>query len=139
MICTIFSIFTENTTQPFKTRNSEGRGFANMSLKLVIILLSAPGGGHRFLGYFLRWTLSLPQKRGPSGAEIVKMMLEAKEEAKKITAKAEKDAEKIKDEKLGELKEREGQAKRPEDRLIKKEELLDKRQGDIDNEVEKTG
>jgi ribonuclease Y len=65
------------------------------------------------------------------------MMLEAKEESKKITAKAEKDAEKAKNEKLKELKEVEISAKKREDRLIKKEELLDKRQVDIDSEVEK--
>ena len=69
--------------------------------------------------------------------EIKQMMLEAKEEAKTITAEAEKEGEKKVKEMLAELKEDEQKAKKTEDRLIKKEELLDKRQGDIDTEVEK--
>ena len=69
--------------------------------------------------------------------EIKQMMLEAKDEAKKITTQADKDAERKVKEKLGELKEQEDKAKKTEDRLIKKEELLDKRQQDIDTEVEK--
>lgn len=107
-----------------------------MSLKLVIVLLAAAGLVGIALGYFLRWMIAL-SKKGSMELEIKQMMLEAKEDSKKITAKAEKDAEKIKDEKLLELKEKEGQAKKTEDRLIKKEELLDKRQLDIDAEVEK--
>jgi len=107
-----------------------------MSLKLVIILLAVAGLVGIAVGYFLRWLIAL-SKKGSMELEIKQMMLEAKEDSKKITAKAEKEAEKIKNEKLEELKNKEAQSQKTEDRLIKKEELLDKRQVDIDGEVEK--
>jgi len=106
-----------------------------MSLKILIFLGIAAliGVG---LGYVLRMLISM-SKKGSMELEIKQMMLDAKEDAKKITAKAENEGEKRAKEKLGELKEQENKAKKTEDRLIKKEELLDKRQGDIDTEVEK--
>ena len=107
-----------------------------MSLKLVVILLAVAGLVGIGVGYFLRWLIAL-SKKGSMELEIKQMMLEAKEDSKKITAEAEKEAEKKKNEKLGELKDKEAQAKKTEDRLIKKEELLDKRQVDIDAEVDK--
>jgi ribonuclease Y len=68
--------------------------------------------------------------------EIKGMMLQAKEEAKKIVLEAENRAvETLKDIKH-EAKEKEEAAKIVEARLIKKEDLLDQRQIDIDKEVE---
>lgn len=107
-----------------------------MSLKLAIIFIALSGVVGIALGYFLRWMIAL-SKKGSMELEIKQMMLEAKEDAKKITAKAEKDAEKVKDEKLSELKDKEKETKKTEERLIRKEELLDKRQVDIDAEVDK--
>lgn len=68
--------------------------------------------------------------------EIKQMMLEAKEEAKRITSEAEEKAEVTINELKKDLKDREVELKRNEERLIKKEEFLDKRQLDIDKEVE---
>jgi len=106
-----------------------------MSLKILIFLgiTALVGVG---LGYLLRMLISMSRK-GSMELEIKQMMLEAKEDAKKITAKAEVQGEKKVKEKLGEIKEQSDKSKKTEDRLIKKEELLDKRQQDIDTEVEK--
>jgi len=87
------------------------------------------------LGYYLRLLVSLG-KRGSMEIEIKQMLLGAKEEAQKIVKSAEKDAgEKIEEAKKEE-KEKKEMSKKTEERLIKKEELLDKRQGDVDKEVE---
>jgi len=87
------------------------------------------------LGYFIRWALSIG-KRGSVEIKIKQMMLEAKDEAKRITEGAEvRVAENLKESRQ-EIKEKEDQIKKTEDRLIKKEEFLDKRQTDIDKEVE---
>jgi len=66
--------------------------------------------------------------------QIKQMMLEAKEDAKRITEDAEKKSEKIVEERTKDVKEKESDLKKTEDRLVKKEELLDKRQVDIDEE-----
>jgi len=105
-----------------------------MSLGVLIIIAIAALGGVAF-GYFLRWIISLGQ-RGSMELEIKKMMLSAKEEAQKITEGAEKKASLRLEELKKEEKEKETQSKRTGERLIKKEELLDKRQSDIDDEVE---
>jgi ribonuclease Y len=106
-----------------------------MSLKIVILLAGAAGLIGIAFGYFLRMIISLG-KRGSMELEIKGMMLEAKDEAKKIVLEAENKAvETLKDIK-NEAKEKEDAAKIVEARLIKKEDLLDKRQADIDEEVE---
>ena len=106
-----------------------------MSLKIALILIALVGLIGIGFGYFLRWVVALGRK-GSMELEIKQMMLDAKEESKKVIAKAETEAEKKVQERLGELKDKEVQAKKTEDRLIKKEELLDNRQLDIDKEVE---
>lgn len=106
-----------------------------MSLKIVLVLLSLVGVIGIVFGYFLRWIISLG-KRGSMELEIKQMMLEAKEDAKRIIVKAEKKASEVLEESKSELKEKEDQSKKIENRLIKKEEFLDKRQLDIDKEVE---
>ena len=106
-----------------------------MSLKVILMLLllaSAFGVG---FGYFLRWIVSLG-KRGSMELQIKQMMLEAKEDAKRITEDAEKKSQKIIDERTKEVKEKEHDLRKTEDRLIRKEELLDKRQSDVDEENE---
>ena len=99
-----------------------------------MLLLLAGVFGTAF-GYFLRWIVSLG-KRGSMELQIKQMMLEAKEDAKRITEDAEKKATKIIDERTRELKEKVGDLKKTEERLIRKEDLLDKRQGDLDEENE---
>ena len=68
--------------------------------------------------------------------EIKQKMLEAREDAKHITEEAEAKAEEIYNTLKAELKEKEAQSKKTDDRLVKKEELLDKRRIDIDTDVE---
>lgn len=106
-----------------------------MSLKLVALLLSLAGAAGLGIGYYLRFIISLG-KKGSMELEIKEMLLTAKEEAKKITADAESKANKYLDEARQEIKEKEDKIQQIEARLIKKEDLLDKRQVDIDKEVE---
>ena len=106
-----------------------------MSLKIALLLMGFAGLLGIALGYFIRWALSIG-KRGSVEIKIKQMMLEAKDEAKRITEGAEvRVAENLKESRQ-EIKEKEDQIKKTEDRLIKKEEFLDKRQTDIDKEVE---
>ncbi|MDP6387894.1 MAG: ribonuclease Y [Candidatus Pacebacteria bacterium] len=106
-----------------------------MSLKIVFALLAVAGVTGIAFGYFLRWVVSLG-RRGSMELEIKQKMLEAKEDAKRITTSAEVKAKETVQEIGIELKEKESQIKKSEDRLIKKEEFLDKRQLDVDKEAE---
>lgn len=87
------------------------------------------------VGYYLRVIISLGQK-GSMELEIKEMLVAAKEEAQRILDAAKAKAEE-KDIELKELeKEKTEEFKKTETRLIKKEELLDARQVEIDKEVE---
>jgi ABC-type Na+ efflux pump permease subunit len=89
-----------------------------MSLKIVLLLAGAAGLIGIALGYFLRLIISLG-KRGSMELEIKGMMLQAREEAKKIVLEAESKAvETLKDIKA-EAKAKEDAAKIVEARLIK--------------------
>ena len=87
------------------------------------------------LGYYLRLMVALGKKRSIE-IDIKQMIIGAKEEAQKILDEAKNKSEK----KLAELKEeeknREQDFKDTERRLIKKDELLDVRQVEVDKEVE---
>ena len=106
------------------------------SLKTVAVLLSIAGIAGVAIGYYLRLIISLG-KKGSMELEIKEMLLTAKEEAKKITAEAEIKARKLAEEMRAEIKEKEDKIQYAETRIIKKEDILDKRQTDIDSEVEK--
>lgn len=106
-----------------------------MSLKIVALFLSIAGVAGVAVGYYLRYLITLG-KKGSMELEIKEMLLAAKEEAKRITAEAEKKATDIGEAKNAEIKEKEAKIHQTEERLIKKEDLLDKRQTDIDKEVE---
>jgi ribonuclease Y len=106
-----------------------------MPLEIVFLLAGAAGLAGIGLGYFIRWALSVG-KRGGLEIEVKRKLLEAQEEAKRITTIAENRAEKTLQETRIEIRELEQKSKKTEDRLIKKEALLDKRQLDIDREVE---
>ena len=106
-----------------------------LSLKSVAIFLSIAGVAGVAVGYYLRYLITLG-KKGSMELEVKEMLLAAKEEAKKITADAEKKANEVAEAKRLEIKEREDKNRQTEDRLIKKEDLLDKRQIDIDKEVD---
>ncbi len=99
-----------------------------------MLLALAASAGIAF-GYFLRWIITLGQK-GSMELDIKQTMLEAKEQATKITTEAEAKAEEVLREARLESKEKEEKNKKTEERLIKKEDFLDKRQTDIDKEVE---
>lgn len=106
-----------------------------MSIKLALFLAGFAGLVGIGFGYFLRFIISLG-KRGGMELEIKQMTLAAKEGAQRITEEAEKKSAEILGKTRDEEKEREIQWKRTEERLIKKEELLDKRQFDIDAQAE---
>jgi ribonuclease Y len=106
-----------------------------MPLKIVALLCIVAGAIGAAIGYFLRVIIA-KAKRGSMELEIRQMMLEAQEQAKKITLEAEKQATETLRVTREEFKEREDKIKKVEDRLITKEEFLDKRQVDIDKEVE---
>ncbi|MDE2037620.1 MAG: ribonuclease Y [Patescibacteria group bacterium] len=106
-----------------------------MSLKLAAVFLSIAGALGVAVGYYLRYLITL-SKKGSMELEIKEMLLTAKEEAKKITADAEKKAGDTMAAATAEIKEKESKISQTEGRLIKKEDLLDKRQSDLDKEVE---
>lgn len=106
-----------------------------MSLKVVFLLAALAAVVGIAFGYFLRWIISLG-KKGSVELEIKQMILEAKDEAQKIVTEAEDKAEKAQKELRSEVKQKEGEARKTEDRLVKKEEFLDSRQRDIDKEAE---
>jgi len=107
-----------------------------MSITLTTILLGAGalllGVG---IGYYLRLIIALGKKRSIE-IDIKQMMVAAKEEARKITEEAKGKVEG----KLAEIKEEEKKIeqefKETEKRLIKKDELLDARQAEINKEAE---
>ncbi len=106
-----------------------------MSLKLVAVLLSIAGISGVAIGYYLRLIISLG-KKGSMELEIKEMLLTAKEEAKRITNEADSKSKKFLEEAHIEIKSKEEKVQQMETRLIKKEDLLDRRQTDIDKEVE---
>ena len=105
------------------------------SLKLIAALLAVAGVIGVAVGYYLRLIISLG-KKGSMELEIKEMLLTAKEDAKKITLDAETKATKTLEDARKEIKEKEDKIGQTENRLIKKEEFLDKRQVDLDKEVE---
>lgn len=106
-----------------------------MSLKLALALAGAALFAGAGLGYYIRWLIGL-SKKGSVELEIKQLLLDAKEEAKRIIEKGKEEAETQQKQVRAEQKEKEAELKKTEERLVKKEELLDKRQGDIDTEVE---
>ncbi|MEK7136128.1 MAG: ribonuclease Y [Patescibacteria group bacterium] len=106
-----------------------------MNLLTVMILAGTAGVGGIVVGYFLRWLVTLGQK-GSIELTIKQTLLEAKDKAQQIVADAEKEATQVMAEAREKEREKEASLKKLEDRLLTKDETLDKRQGDIDSEVE---
>jgi ribonucrease Y len=107
-----------------------------MVSKLVVLIVAAIVGLIGLgIGYYLRLIISLG-KKGSMELEIKEMLLAAKEEAKKITADAQTKAVTALDEARKENKSKEEKIQENQSRLIKKEDLLDRRQADIDKEAE---
>ena len=107
-----------------------------MSITLTAILIGVAtlllGVG---IGYYLRLIIALGKMRSIE-IDIKQMMVGAKEEAQRIVDEAKSKSES----KLGELKDeekkKETEFKETEKRLIKKDELLDARQAEINKEIE---
>src|SRR5882762_5531271 len=104
-----------------------------MSLKIVFSLLAVAGLVGIGIGYFLRLIISLG-KKGSMELEIRQMKLNAELKAKTIIEEAEKRGEEKAARLTGEFKGRERDLKQVEERLIRKEELLDKRQTNLDGD-----
>lgn len=104
--------------------------FLTVILLATVALLVGVG-----IGYYLRLIISLG-KRGSMELEIKKMEVEAQEAAKKVVLEAEEKAAETMRELRQEVKEKEEKSKAIEERLIKKEDSLEKRQADLDSEVE---
>ena len=105
-------------------------------MSLTAIIISAAGllvgvG----VGYYLRLIISLG-KKGSMELEIKQIMLGAKEEAQRVVDDAKQKAEDLTNESIKEAKKKEEEWKQTEHRLIKKDELLDARQVEIDKELE---
>jgi ribonucrease Y len=106
-----------------------------MPLQLALLLALLTGLLGVLGGYFLRLLIAIGEK-GSVEIQVKQMLLEAKEEAAKITTKAQlKATETVKNARL-ELKEREDELKKTGDRLVQKEESLDRKQTDIEKEVD---
>ncbi|MDO8493129.1 MAG: ribonuclease Y [bacterium] len=106
-----------------------------MSLTTVLLLGGAAGVAGITIGYYLRWIVSLG-KKGSMELTIKQTMLEAKTQAQKVIEEAEKKAESLLLDTKEDVKQREIGMKKLEERLIKKDELIDKRQSDVDREAE---
>ena len=106
-----------------------------MNLTIIIISIAALVIGVG-VGYYLRLVISLG-KKGSMELEIKQIMLAAKEDAQKVIDEAKKKGEAHLNEVNKEAKLKEEEWKHTENRLIKKDELLDARQTEIDKEVEK--
>jgi ribonuclease Y len=105
-----------------------------MSLKILLTLLGLAGLVGAVIGYVFRWLLLLGRK-GSIEVEVKQILLDAREEAKKITAGAEEETK----QKIAladiELREKEEKITRAEDRVFKREEALDRKQKELDDEI----
>ena len=98
-----------------------------ITLKAALLVATLAGGLGFSLGYIIRILIALG-KRGSLELDIKKMMVNANEEAKHITMKAEEEASGTLKSAREQVKEQEENIKKNSERLIKKEELLDTRQ-----------
>ncbi|MEX0910126.1 MAG: ribonuclease Y [Candidatus Paceibacterota bacterium] len=85
-------------------------------------------------GYFLRLLVSLG-KKGSMELEVKQILLNAREEAKNIIADAQRRADETRERAFQEVQDLEKKGLLTENRLIKREELLDKRQISLDIEI----
>ena len=106
-----------------------------MENNFVFLVAIATGVIGLFAGYIIRIFLSLSKKSGIE-YQIKERMLNAEEDAKKITLEAETKAAEALKATREDIRDKEEKLIKTEERLIKKEELLDGRQMDIDKEVE---
>lgn len=106
-----------------------------MSTVIILFIVAAATVVGLFCGYYLRKITALATRRSIE-IDIKQMLVGAKEEAQRITDEAKKKAEETEAELRATVREKTESHKKTEDRLIKKEELLDARQTEIDKETE---
>src|SRR3989344_5793994 len=106
-----------------------------MSLKIVFALLALSALGGAAIGYVFRWLL-VSARKGSIEVEVKHILLDAREEAKKITAGAEEKAKEILVSLETTVAEKEEKVTRQEERVFKREEALDKKQGELDSEIQ---
>ena len=107
-----------------------------MSTFTLLLLLLVAGVAGIAIGYYLRWIISLGQK-GSMELDIKQKLLEARTEAEKIVLEAEKRRTSVEEEIREGFKAREDTLAAKDSRLGEKEQLLDRRQIDIDKEAER--
>ena len=107
----------------------------NLSITTLALFAGAVGLVGIIIGYFLRWILLLG-KKGSMELTIRQQLLDARAEAQKIIEGAEKKAEEISKEIKQRQNEKESALHKLETRLLEKDATLDKRQSDIESEIE---
>lgn len=105
-----------------------------MSLKLLFTLLALAALGGAVLGYVLRWLLVLARK-GSIELEVRRILLDANEQAQKITEEADQKAKEVVSAAEATLTEKEEKITRAEERVFKREEALDKSRAELEQEV----
>ncbi|MBI1975548.1 MAG: ribonuclease Y [Candidatus Vogelbacteria bacterium] len=106
-----------------------------MTLATILIIAASIGLGGIVFGYFLRLLVTLG-KKGSIEMTVKQTLLDAKSEAQAILDTAKKKVDAEAESAKRESSEKQSELKRLEERLIKKDELLDGRQSDIDRELE---
>lgn len=105
-----------------------------MSLKLLFTLLALAALGGAVLGYVLRWLLVLARK-GSIELEVRQILLDANEQAQRITEEADTKAKEVVAAAEATLSEKEEKVTRAEERVFKREEALDKSRTELEAEV----
>lgn len=105
-----------------------------MSLTIVFLLLAAAAAAGIAVGFWLR-LLVLRARRNSLEIEVQKILLNAREDAKRITEEADVKAKATATEAATVLAEKEDKIAKQEERIFKREEALDKKQTELDKEV----
>ncbi len=105
-----------------------------MDVTMVIAIGVGSGIFGLIAGYVIRWALTVG-KKGSIEIEVKQRLLSAKEDAQKIIQESEKKAERKAEELRAMEKERAGEWRKTEERLIKKEETLAKKEEEVEQEV----
>ncbi len=106
-----------------------------MSLKIVFALLALSALGGAVIGYVFRWLL-VSARKASIEVEVKHILLDAREEAKKITEEAQNKATEVLSTLEQTIAEKEEKVTRQEERVFKREEFLDKKQGELDSEIQ---
>lgn len=101
-----------------------------MSLDLIFLVLILSGLGGLVLGYAFRLLVTLGQ-RDSLETTVRQKLFDAKEKAAAIVRDAEKRAEEVEVTRAAPIREREDKVERMSTRLLKREEFLDEREGNL--------